>query len=151
MILNSIHNTATDRRWASNVTLRHTSCYKMGTTGDTVQQPSTTLKNSTPKLAGQNPESISQEAIYHRIITRTSSRNQVVEKLLWKPSEDAYQKSSWNQMSLSIRISMSSNSFRTVPYIVNGREWRCIVRDLESHSLTCIQFHSQKVTPLTKY
>ena len=31
-------------------------------------QPSTTLLNSTPKLAGQKPESISQEAIYHEIL-----------------------------------------------------------------------------------
>ena len=33
------------------------------------RQQSTTLQNSTKKLAGQNPESISQEAIYHGTLT----------------------------------------------------------------------------------
>ena len=39
---------------------------------------------------------------YHRILARTSSRYQFFEKLLWKPREDASQRSSWNQMSLPI-------------------------------------------------
>ena len=47
-----------------------------------VARPSTRLQNSTPKLAGQNTESISQEAIYHGTLARTSSRYQVFEKLL---------------------------------------------------------------------
>ena len=44
--------------------------------------------------------SISQEVIYHGTLARTSSRYQVFEKLLWKLSEDASQRSSLNQMSL---------------------------------------------------
>ena len=60
------------------------------------------MKNSTPKRAGQNPERISQEAIYYGILAWTSSRYQAFEKLLWKPGEDASQKSSWNQMSTPI-------------------------------------------------
>ena len=53
----------------SNVTLNHTLSYKMGITESLTihgmyQQPSTTLQNSTPKLAGQSPESNSKEAIY---------------------------------------------------------------------------------------
>ena len=55
-----------------------------------------------PKLAGQNPESISQEAVYHGTLARISARYQVFEKLLWKPSDDGSQRSSWNQMSLTI-------------------------------------------------
>ena len=35
-------------------------------------QPSTTLQNSTPKVAGQNPGSIPQEAIYYGTLARTS-------------------------------------------------------------------------------
>ena len=96
------------------------------------QQPISTLQNSTPKRAGENFESVSQEAIYHGTLARTSLRYQVFEKLLWKPSEDASQKLSWNQMSLSINISKSSDSFSTVPLIINGGDWRCIVRDLET-------------------
>ena len=63
---------------------------------------STTLKNSSPKWTGQNPKSISQEAIYHETLDRTSSRYQVFEKLFWKLSEDASQRSSFNWMSLPI-------------------------------------------------
>ena len=89
-----------------NGTLKHTSSQKPGTTDCSVQQfkvyqqLSTRLQNNTPKLAGQNPESISQEAINHETLARTSSRYQVFAKLLWKPSEDASQRSSLNQMSL---------------------------------------------------
>ena len=56
----------------------------------------------TPKLAGQTPEIVSHAAINHGIFARTSSRYQIFEQLLWEPSEDASQKSSWNQMSLRI-------------------------------------------------
>ena len=78
------------------------SIYSLLNTG-VYRQPSTRLQNSTPKLAGQNPESISHEAIYHGTLAiRTFSRYQVFEKLLWKPSEDVSQRSSWNQMSLTI-------------------------------------------------
>ena len=62
----------------------------------------------TPKLAGQTPEIVSHTAIYHRILRRTSSRYQIFEQLLWEPSEDASQKSSWNQMSLPIRAVTSA-------------------------------------------
>ena len=54
------------------------------------------------KRTEQNLESISQEAIYHGTLGRTSSRYQVFEKLLWKPSEAASQRSSWDQMPLPI-------------------------------------------------
>ena len=57
-----------------------------------VSAPSTTLEERTPNWAGQNPESIFQEAINHGILSRTSSRYQAFEKLLWKPSEDASQR-----------------------------------------------------------
>ena len=50
-------------------------------------------------------------------------------------------------------ITRPSDSFSTVPPIVNGGDWRCIVRDLKTiivfFGLTRIQFHSLKVTPLT--
>ena len=49
-------------------------------------------------------------------------------------------------------ITRSSDSFSTVLPIVNGGDWGCIVRDrgdYHSLSLTHIQFHPQKVTPLT--
>ena len=40
-----------------------------------------TLQNSTSKRTGQNPESIFQEAIYHGILARTSSRYLTIDKL----------------------------------------------------------------------
>ena len=46
-----------------------------------------TLQNSIPKLAGQNPECVSKEAIYHGILTITSSKYKAFEKLLLKPNE----------------------------------------------------------------
>ena len=50
-------------------------------------------------------------------------------------------------------IIRSSDSFSTVPPIVNGGDWGYIVRNLEiirCLGLTRIQFHPPKVTPLTK-
>ena len=82
------------------------------------------------KTAGQKSESISQEAIYHGTLARTSSRYQVFEQLLWKPSEDASQRSS--ESNLTPNKTRSSDSFSTVPPIVNGGDRGCIVRDLET-------------------
>ena len=93
---------------------------------------STTLQNSTPKLAGQTPESISQEAVYHGILAMTSLRYQAVEKLLLKQSEDASQNSSLNQMSHPNVPISSSDPFSTVPHIVNAGDWGCTVCDLET-------------------
>ena len=50
-----------------------------------------------PKQAGQNPKNISQEAIHHGILPRTSSRYQdqdtkSLRSCSWKPSEDTSQK-----------------------------------------------------------
>ena len=83
------------------------------------------------KTGRANPKSISQEATYHGILTRTPSRYQASEKLLWKVSIEASQMSSWNQMSLT-NISRSSDSFNTVLPIVNGSDWGCNVHDLET-------------------
>ena len=86
-----------------------------------VLQPSTRLQNSTPKLAGQNPKSISQEAIYHGTFERTSSRYQVFEKLLHG-----------NRSNVTDNITRPSDSFSTVPPIVNRGDWGCIVREIET-------------------
>ena len=80
---------------------------------------------STP--AGQKSKSISQEVIYHGTLARTSSRYQVFEK----PSKDASQRSFWNQI-ITPNITRSSDSFSTVLPTVNGCDWGCIVRDLET-------------------
>ena len=60
-ILYSMHNTATDQRYA----MSNTPQLKIGhrwlycpVVYDVYLQPSTTLQNNTPKRAGQNPESI---------------------------------------------------------------------------------------------
>ena len=49
-------------------------------------------------------------------------------------------------------ITRSGDSFSTVPKIVNGGDWGCIVRDLDNYhslGLTSIEFHPPKVIPLT--
>ena len=73
---------------------------------------------------------ISQEAIYHGILDRISSRYQVFDKLLWKLSED----SSKGHLGIKFtpNISKSSDSFSTVPPIVNAGDWGGIVHDLET-------------------
>ena len=106
LILYSIHNTATYRRCARSHT--NTSPVKKLaplTTRSSQRSVSaaechTAEQYSKPGKA--KPPNISQEAVYHGILARTSSRYQAVENLLWNQSEDASQKSSWNQMSLPI-------------------------------------------------
>ena len=91
-----------------NVTLKYTQIKKVHhwQHGPVVygvnMQPSTTLQNSTPKRAEQNPERISEGAIYRGMLARTSSIYLVFEKPLRKPSKDAFKKSSWYKMSLRI-------------------------------------------------
>ena len=112
-------------------------------------QQSNRLQNSTPKRAGQNPESISKETIYHQILARISSRYQVFMKLLWKPSEDASQKSSWNKISIPI-YQLHQTASALPPIIFNVGDRGCIVRDLEI-LLIFVLLHSiwsPKVTPL---
>ena len=92
----------------------------------------TSLYNSTPKLAGQNPEGISQEVIYPGTFARTSSSYQVFEKLLLNPSEEDSSQRSFLESNVTPNITWSSDSFSTVPPIVNGGDWGCIVHDLET-------------------
>ena len=94
------------------VTLKHTTSQETGTTDYTVITLSSSLgcvsagehhnAEKYSKTGSTNHESISQRATYHGKLAMTSSRYQSFEKLLWKPSEDASRKSSWNQMSLRI-------------------------------------------------
>ena len=90
----------------------------------------TVLQNGHDKIH----QAYHKEAIYHGILARNSSTYQAFEKLLWKPSEDASQKSSWNQMSLPIyqSIYQGHQEYITVPPIVNLVDWGCIVHDLET-------------------
>ena len=69
------------------------------------------------KQAEQNPESISQETVYHRILARTSSRYQAVEKLLWK--QTCFSKIIL-ESNVTQNITKSSDFFRTVLPLVNA-------------------------------
>ena len=86
-------------------------------------QPITTLQNRTPKWAGHNPKVPPKE--------QSIMKYQAFEKLHWKPSKDVSRKSSWNH-NVTPKKSKSSDSFSTVPPIVNGGHWGCIVHDLEN-------------------
>ena len=79
------------------------------------------MQNNTPKREGQNPESISLEAIYNGTLARISSRYQVFEKLLLE-----------TESNVTPNTTRSSDSCSTVPPIVNGGDWRYIVCDLET-------------------
>ena len=61
-----------------------------------------TAEHQTAELYYKKGRIISPGEIYHGTLAWTSSRRQVYEKLSWKPNGDAFQKSSWNQMSLPI-------------------------------------------------
>ena len=117
-ILYCIHDTNTHRRCAMNVTLKHTQVKKLEpmnsrfSSSRCVSAASTILQNGTPKLAGQYPESISQETIYYiyspALPIRTSeqplrscSRKRV--RMIFKTHE------SWNQMSLPIYQGLYKN------------------------------------------
>ena len=58
--------------------------------------------SKTDRRKPRKNQRITQEEIYHGILARTSSRFQTFKKLLWKKSEVASQKSSWNKISLPI-------------------------------------------------
>ena len=134
------HTQYCHRSTMSNVTLKYTPVRKRAplTTRRTrsnslrcVSAAAHRTADSTPNRGGQNPESISEDAIYHGILEKTSPRYHVFKKLLWKSSEDASQRSSWKQMSLPI-YRCHQCSFRTVPPIVNRGDWGFIVSDLET-------------------
>ena len=91
-----------------NVTLKHTPSYNRAqlTARSSSSRCVSAAEHHTAeqyyKTGGANSENLSQEAINHGTLARTSSRYKFFEKLLWKPSEDPSQMSSWNQMSLPI-------------------------------------------------
>ena len=72
------------------------------------RRPSTRLQNNTPKLAEQNPESISQEALYHETLTRTFSRCKSLRNCSGD-SEVIF------ESNVTRKITWSLDSFRTVP------------------------------------
>ena len=112
------------------------------------QQPSTTQQNSTPKRAGQNPESIFQEAIYHG----TSSRYK------WLPQDTKPLRScSGNRAKMLLKghlgikcHSQYNTVIRFLQHSSANSQWEWLgmhcVWPGDSHSLglTCIQFHSPK-------
>ena len=106
---------------------------------------------SAPKRAGQNTESISQEAIHQEILAKTNLHNYYLLYLLLiifsilnyikeyytylhnthtfrKPNEDAFILES----NVTPNISRSSDSCSPVLPIVNGGDWECITHDLET-------------------
>ena len=116
-ILYCIHNTNTDRRCAMNVTLKHTQVLEpmnsRFSSSRCVSAASTILQNGTPKLAGQYPESISQETIYYSNLLNNPALPQVTKplrscsrkrvRMIFKTHE------SWNQMSLPIYQGLYKN------------------------------------------
>ena len=117
----------------SNISLKHIPVRKrapLTTRSGSLRRGSaggTTLQNSTLKQAGQNTESISQEVIYHWILARTSTSHRVFEKLQWTCFSKVILESK-----ITPNISRRSDLFSTVLPIVNGGDWGCIVRVLES-------------------
>ena len=110
-------------------------------------RPSTTLRTITPKRSGKNPETIPQEVIYHGILPRTFSRYQAFKKPLWKQSEDASQKSSWNQISIQIYQGHQTTSAQ---FTNSELEMYCAwPGHYHILTLTRIKFHPPKVIPLT--
>ena len=115
------------------VTLKHTQVKKLAaltTRSSCLRCVSAAEQNSSPILATQNPGSISQEAIYHGILTMTSLRHQTFEKLLWKPSEDASQKSSLNQMWLPICQGHQTPLQHSSAWM--GGDWDALLSDQET-------------------
>ena len=114
------------------------------------RQPSTTRWNSTPKLAGQSPESISQEAITMEYLPglpqntkplRSFSGNRV--KMLLKSHLGIKCYSQYNKVIRLLQHS-SANSWCMWLGI------HCALPgDYHSLSLICMEFHPSKVMPLT--
>ena len=69
-------------------------------------------------------ESISQETLYHETLARTSSR--------YLETERRYFSKVIFESNVTPKITRSSDTYSTVPPIVNGGDWGCIVRDLET-------------------
>ena len=86
----------------------------------------------TPKRAGQDPETFSQEAIYDATLDRTSSRYQVFSLRIYSGNRAKMPLKSHLGTDVTSNITRSSDSFSTVPPIVNGGDCGCIVRDLET-------------------
>ena len=88
-------------------------------------------QNSTPKLAGQISDRISQGAIYHEMLATTSSRYQVFEKHAPETEQRCFSKVIL-ESNVVRNVSRSSHSFNTVPPKINGGDWECIVRYLKT-------------------
>ena len=81
-------------------------------------------------MCDQNPESISQEAIYHGTRSRTSSRYQVFDKLSGNLAKMLL--NGHLGIKCHSQYNKVTDSFSTIPPIVTGGDWGCIVQDLET-------------------
>ena len=115
-------NTPTVRNRAS-LTARNSSLRYIGSRAPHCR---TVLQNRQDKT-----KEVSQEVIYYGTLLRTSSRYQVFEKLLYRKQENIFSKVSL-ESNVTPNLTWSSDSFSTVPSIVNGGDWGCIVRNLET-------------------
>ena len=87
---------------------------------------STTLQNSTPKLAWQNQENISQRSNLSWNILQDSLKIPSFWEVSLETERRCFSKVIL-ESKVTPNISRSSDSFSTVPPIVNEGEWWCIV------------------------
>ena len=90
--------------------------------------------DSTPKLAGQNPGSVSQEVIYHGTLAEQWGRDFLKIPSLWEAALETKRRC-FSKINLESNVTPNitrSSAFSTVPPIVSASDWGCIVRDLET-------------------
>ena len=155
LILNSIHNMATDCHWARSHS-KHCQLKKNSTPVNSVQQFTVWISSWAPyywaMLQHQYDKAPkkSQGWVIMKYMPGFFSWCQASALQLWK------QHSCFSKVisasNITPNTTRSADSFSTVLSRMNGVDWGWIVHDLEtvnSLSLTHIQFHSPQVTPHT--
>ena len=90
------------------------------------RQSSTTLQNSTPKWVGENLEAYCRK---RSIMEHSPGLPQDTKSLRSSSLNWVKVFLEWN---VTLNTTRSSDSFSTVPPIVNGEDWGCIAHDLET-------------------
>ena len=136
LILCSIHNTATDRRWERS---------QLSTPPAKKQAPLTMRSSSLRCVSAAKHHTAEQ---YSKTGKTKLQKHLPMSNLSWNTRQDflkipslweaaleteqrCFSKVNW-ESNVTPNISRSSDSFSTVPSMVNGGDWGCIVHDLET-------------------
>ena len=154
----TLHSTATDRRWA----MTHLNTFPIKklaplTTRSCSLRCVSAAEHYTEEQCSKTGSTKPREHLPNSDLSWNTGQDFLKPPSLWEAALETKRRcfsKTILESNVTPNITRSSDSFSTVPPIVNGGDWGCIncawPGNYHNLGLTRNQFHSQKVTPLTR-